>query len=135
MFTTAPVGQQHLNKVLSLTSRSTLCKQMLSSCPGFNRILPKTSQGNTSLPVRPGVSSQVKGHMWSWDGLVLLMEGRRHGRPDGITDVLWLKVDPCPTRVLPYLVIVAKQRKQCQQTGILHLSCSCFISDCSRHIS
>lgn len=56
--------------------------------------------------------------MWSWDGLVLLMEGRRHGRPDGITDVLWLKVDPCPTRVLPYLVIVAKQRKQCQQTGI-----------------
>ncbi len=38
--------------------------------------------------------------------------------------------DLCPIQVLPYLVIVAKLHQQCPQPETLHLSCSCFISDC-----
>lgn len=131
MFTAAPAGQQHLKKVLSLTERSTLCKQKL---PGINVILPKASQRNSSLTARPGVWSQVKGCMCclgaGWEGL-RFVNGGQAAWPTG--QCYWCSVtrdDLCPIQVLLYLVIVAKLHQQCPQPETLHLSCSCFISNC-----
>ncbi len=92
MFTAAPAGQQHLKEVLSLTERSTLCKQKL---PGINGILPKASQQNFSLTARPGVWSQVKVCICylgaGWEGLHFV-NGGQAAWPISVTEVPWLEM-------------------------------------------
>lgn len=76
---------------LSLTKRSTLCKQkgLTGSCPKLVSKTLHSQQGQVSK-----VRSKVACALWEMGGkgLVLLMKGKLHGLLDSVTDVLWLEM-------------------------------------------